>query len=322
MCNSERSIFATDPKTHLSWFRPGSLEPLYRYELFGILFGLAAFNGITLPVSFPLAFYTKLMGLPISPSLLDLDWPDVSKGFRQLLDYDGDVETDWAMDHNFVIETNGLYLSLDMMHYEWTDEFEAKAVVHDVRHDKSLITKPDATQFSWPAPVTKENRLAYTHRYTEWMLDYSIRPQFYAFAKGFYRVVDLRATRLLSPANFKRLVEGHSNVTAAQLQQHVTYEGGYSSDSPHIQWFWEILQQYSEEKLRKLLEFVTASKRVPASGSAGLRFVIIALDDENGALPCSATCFGHLNLPRYESKEIMTEKLDIALEHSIGFGQA
>jgi hypothetical protein len=50
-------MFTTDPITGLSYFRPGSLQPLYMFELFGLLVALAAYNGITIPVRFPLALY-------------------------------------------------------------------------------------------------------------------------------------------------------------------------------------------------------------------------------------------------------------------------
>lgn len=89
-----------------------------------------------------------------------------------------------------------------------------------------------------------------------------------------------------------------------------------------IRWFWEVVKAYPQKKQQQLLEFVTASSRVPVNGAESLTFVIERSDAETSALPGSSTCFGTLRLPEYESKKVLEEKLGIALEHSLGFGQA
>lgn len=368
ICDSDKSIFYTDPTTRLSWFRAGSLEPLHRYETLGVLIGLAVYNGITLPVSFPLAFYTKLMGIPVSEDHLKDGWPALQRSFNQLLQYHGDVETDLAMDYSFTADLNGVRLSIDMNTYDWrklegnpVGQYQSSATVHAARRDSEPVPQQirksngaspessttlasdaitseaiDVNGLSWPGwrftmsepgyepkPVTDENREDYIKTYTAWVLDYSIRPQFHAFTAGFYRVADLRATRLMTPADFKLLVEGTKTVTVADLKKFATYENT-TATSQRIEWFWSIVETYPEEKLRRLLEFVTASRRLPPAGAEGLRFVIAENSSEAkaNALPGSSTCFGMLHMPAYESKKVMAKKLDIALEHSLGFGQA
>lgn len=79
-------MFTTDARTRLSWFQPCSLEPLYKFELLGLLMSLAIYNGLTLPVNFPTAFYRKLLGL----KLKQLDhirdgWPELTRGLEELL---------------------------------------------------------------------------------------------------------------------------------------------------------------------------------------------------------------------------------------------
>lgn len=44
-----------------------------------------------------------------------------------------------------------------------------------------------------PVPVDNENRFRYVEDYTDWLLDYSIRPQFMYFAKGFYAMMNAKA---------------------------------------------------------------------------------------------------------------------------------
>jgi hypothetical protein len=53
-----------------------------------------------------------------------------------------------------------------------------------------------------------------------------------------------------------------------------------------------------------------------------MKFYIVK-DDENASdmkLPSSHTCFNQLVIPGYSSKEILREKLLIAIDNSTGFG--
>ena len=76
---------------------------------------------------------------------------------------------------------------------------------------------------------------------------------------------------------------------------------------------------------RKLLEFVTASDRVPVGGLANIQFVVQKNgeeDGEGGHLPTAYTCYGTLLLPEYKDKDVLRERLAMALENAQGFGFA
>ncbi|KAH0360165.1 hypothetical protein KCU65_g9561, partial [Aureobasidium melanogenum] len=355
--NPAYSLFSIDPQTRLAWFQPATMVPLYKYQLFGLLFALAIYNGITLPVSFPLIFYKKLLFQ--SPSEADLveGWPSLARSMRHLQVHQGSVEEDFARDYVYSFDANGLHLDVSM-----DDPWDGWSVWDKIKSDKhhpaqSTKHKPplstdhtdsggDQTQsqdkvngfhqsrFEWPGwkvevanpgelpqPVTNDNRHDFVSSYCQWVMDWSIRPQFNAFAKGFYSVMNLRALALLNADQFRTLVEGHNHLDIDALQKATTYNH-YTATSPVVRWFWEVVKAYPQEKQKQLLEFVTASSRVPVNGAESLIFVIERSDSETSALPGSSTCFGTLRLPEYESKEVLASKLDIALEHSLGFGQA
>lgn len=358
------ALFVTDSRTQLSWFQPASMEPLHRYELLGLLFGLAVYNGITLPISFPLAFYIKLLGRKCNLTLdhLEEGWPDLHKGLQSLLHYDGNVEDDLARDYTFGFTANGLHVDVDMQ-YPWHDMdyphgpprngkmkiLQARQDRHHSHATKQTTSSPseDAApstpagsiratvpDFDWPGwdvriedngqqpqPVTNDNHHQYVYEYCNWLMDYSIRPQFYTFAKGFYQVVNPRALQLLTPEHFRLLLEGCNDLDIQDLMRATTVSG-FSRGSPVLTWFWQIVEDYPQEKQKKLLEFVTASKRVPIGGAGSLTFKIERAGGDTEHLPGSSTCFGTLRLPEYDSKEKLKRKLDIALEHSLGFGQA
>jgi hypothetical protein len=137
-------MFTTDPITGLSYFRPGSLQPLYMFELFGLLVALAAYNGITIPVSFPLALYKNLLGPPCT-DLRDLQdgWPAIARSLQSIKDgaYEG-------LDYVFPLEANGLRMSVGHSAFrrvrDQCDELKAgkRAALNLVVEEISRIDNP------------------------------------------------------------------------------------------------------------------------------------------------------------------------------------
>lgn len=64
-------MFSLDEESQMHWFCPYSLEGRYRFELIGILCGLAINNAVLMPMNFPLVLFKKLLGWPAA-SLEDL----------------------------------------------------------------------------------------------------------------------------------------------------------------------------------------------------------------------------------------------------------
>jgi len=149
-----------------------------------------------------------------------------------------------------------------------------------------------------------------------------VRLQYEAFARGFYTCLDRSALSIFTPEALKTVVEGIQEIDLEELEQHARYEGDFNPTHPLIRDFWQIVKQYSPDKKRQLLEFVTASDRVPVNGMASIMFVIQKNGVGDARLPTSLTCFGRLLLPEYSSRTVMQEKLEKALENARGFGVA
>ncbi len=77
-----------------------------------------------------------------------------------------------------------------------------------------------------------------------------------------------------------------------------------------------------ESRKKQLLFFVTGSDRVPIKGLAHLNppFVISRMGGDGDRLPTAHTCFNHLLLPQYSSKEVLRQRLECALDNAEGFG--
>ncbi|KAI4191403.1 MAG: hypothetical protein LQ348_003526 [Seirophora lacunosa] len=383
--NPDYGMFTVDEESGMSWFRPCSLEPMYKFELVGLLFGLAVYNGLTLPVNFPLAFYRKLQGYEITnPFQISDGWPTLAKGLQSLLDWsDGDVGDVFARTYEFTAEGPGLNISVDMEKtgrkrgwvpsylnpdyccclcsttsrshvYRPADKAEAPDPKssdddHDGEEDPKTpaatkepdLDAPGEEQPSQPSSpplppspnpssppqeaslVTNANREQYVSDYIFWLTSKSIRPQFEAFAAHFYTCISPRAPLLLTVRDFKRLVEGNTPdaLSADALRAIAGYDGGYHPAHPTIAAFWAVVRDFAPAQLAALLEFVTASDRVPATGVASVQFSVQKNGEGDARLPTSLTCYGRLLLPQYSGEAVLREKLCLAIENCKGFGQ-
>ena len=325
-------LFTTDPATQMSWFRVDSLEPEYKYELLGLLVSLAVYNGLTLPINFPLVLYRKLLQL----SVTELDhiqdgWPDLAKGLSQLLSWsDGDVADVFMRQYVFSAETIDSITHVDMEQYQHgsgprhrfdvfhfgkesgsyrQDNLNKEQSVsddwsclpssssdgqlsshHSDPHlpnteysgqgatDNSMAGKPAHTESDLPldgaSMVTNANRKNYVRDYIYWLTDRSIRRQYEAFARGFHHCVDKNALQIFTPEAFRNVVEGGRNINLDELEATTRYENGYSAQHRVIRDFWFVVRSFSEEQVQKLLEFVTASDRVPVKGISSMVFIV------------------------------------------------
>lgn len=195
--------------------------------------------------------------------------------------------------------------------------------------DDELSTSKSSTPNPLPASpttqitpmVTNKNRDEYIHDYIHQLTYKTVYNQFNAFRYGFFTCFHPKAISLFSPSGLKALVEGLPDISVAGLERVTRYDGGYDFFHPTIRQFWTVVHSWSQEKVRKLLEFVTASDRLPVGGVGKLVFTVQKNGMGDGRLPTSLTCFGRLLLPEYTSEEKLRVALEKAVENSKGFGQ-
>ncbi|XHG08337.1 hypothetical protein AWENTII_011442 [Aspergillus wentii] len=317
-------MFTMDARTRNSWFQPGSWEPLYKFELLGLLMSLAVYNGLTLPVTFPIAFYRKLLGLKVKQlDQIQDGWPELTRGLGDLLTWqDGDVGDIFMRTYEFSFEAFGSVETVDMQrvdrdavwplpsramqsggrpalstawsevphykdHLDMSPPSSLAATAADLasRASSSHGDLAKSVDFSIPLQsptppsdeaclVTNANRHQFVKDYIFWLTDKSIRAQFEAFARGFYTCLDRSALSIFTPEALKTVVEGIQEIDMKELERHARYEGGFGPNHPVICDFWNIVQGYSAEKKAQLLEFVTASDRIPVNGISSIMFVI------------------------------------------------
>ncbi|TPX10258.1 uncharacterized protein E0L32_001455 [Thyridium curvatum] len=320
--NPDYGAFTVDERTRMTWFRPASTEADWKFELIGMLVSLAVYNGLTLPVTFPKALYRKLLQEPVTELHHIADgWPDLASGLTTLLEWDekdGAVEDIFARTYEFSVELFDQPISREMNDSDTWPQFP-KTAAEAAKAAALYADNPSDAPL-----VTHENRNAYVTDYIRYLTDVSVRPQYEAFARGFHTCLHPKSLTLLTSSLLQSVVEGVQDIDIAELRRHARYVG-WDASHRAVRDFWSIVKRYDDRMKRRLLEFVTASDRVPVGGMKNLQFVVQrngAEEDEGGHLPTAYTCYGTLLLPEYKSKDILRERLAMALENAQGFGFA
>lgn len=310
--NPDFGMFITNEETGTNWFNSFSFENDAQFTLIGIVLGLAIYNNVILPVSFPMVVYRKLMNLKISWHDLEDFNPVIFNSLKSILEYsEPDMEDVFAQ--TFEIGYQDVFGS---------------TLKHSLRKDGEKIV------------VTQSNKQEFVELYADFLLSQSIEKQFKAFKKGFQMVTDESPLNLLfRPEEVELLVCGSKDFDFDELEKSTEYEGGYATDTEIIKHFWSIVHGLSHELKRKLLQFTTGeilfrntvlfdndtflsigSNRVPVGGLSKLKLVIARHGPDCERLPTSHTCFNILLLPEYSSREKLEERLLKAINYSKGFG--
>ncbi|KAJ2655616.1 hypothetical protein IWW48_005443 [Coemansia sp. RSA 1200] len=308
--------FAEDAETDYLWPRAASPHALAEFEAVGALLGLALRNRIALGASAPLA---PLLVAQLLPSELESSgaaeplaellatvggtFPQLTTGLQQLLDWDeaagGAVEDVFCRAFEVSVDDPLRLLGLP--------------------HATALLVDGGAE-----IPVTAANRRRYARRHLQFVAFERTQPQIDALRRGFVRVADGVAFRMLRAADLVGLLcppsAAAAAVDAAELERCASYEDGYHASHATVRCFWRIVHDLSEQRLRRLLAFVTASDRVPFGGYSRLTFVVQRHGPDSEHLPSAITCFGRLLLPQYASEAKMRCKLLMAIDNSSGFG--
>ncbi|KAJ1951846.1 hypothetical protein GGI12_006390, partial [Dipsacomyces acuminosporus] len=138
---------------------------------------------------------------------------------------------------------------------------------------------------------------------------------------GFVRVADGIIYRMTDRSELQYwLNPENSKIDVDELRKIATYDDEYTDTHKVVVWFWNIVKGFSQEQLKQLLAFVTASDSIPFGGYKNITFVIQRNGPDTMRLPTALTCFGRLLLPAYSSEDKLRERLLVAIENTSGFG--
>jgi len=282
-------MFTWDEDLRVYWFNRSSLENEREFELIGILLGVAIYNGVIPDIRFPHVVYKKLMQQSLTLADLKMAFPSLGANMQQLLDFEGDVESTFALCMQVCYEEFGERRSFDL------------------------------TPGGGDIAVTSHNRDEYVRLYTRYLLEDSIERQFNAFTRGFHSVCGGDCLQLFRWEELELLICGSPVLDFEALERVAQYDDGYSRDHPTIVLLWQTIHELPLELKKKFLFFSTGSDRVPIKGLGNLNFVISRNGTDEARLPSAHTCFNHLLLPEYTSKETLLGQLMKAISDTEGF---
>ncbi|KAK1986681.1 HECT-domain-containing protein [Colletotrichum cereale] len=309
--NPEHGMFIYDEDSQFCYFNPNSFETSDQFFLVGVVLGLAIYNSTILDVALPPFAFRKLLASAPTAStgssahprpnmnytLEDLAEyrPRLAAGLKQLLDYDGDVETTFQLDFVVDVEKYGTVVQVPLC--------------------PGGETKP----------VTNANRGQYVSLHVRYLLETAVARQFEPFKRGFYTVCGGNALSLFRPEEIELLVRGSDTALDVDALRGVAEYDNWGTRNPDgvepvVGWFWDTFKEASPDEQRKLLSFITGTDRVPAMGAALLPVKITCLGDDEDRYPIARTCFNMLALRRYETKEKLEHMLWTAVHESEGFG--
>ncbi|KAH3671413.1 hypothetical protein WICMUC_004637 [Wickerhamomyces mucosus] len=174
--------------------------------------------------------------------------------------------------------------------------------------------------------VTNENKKEYVELITEWKIYKCVEEQFKAFMDGFNELIPEELVNVFDERELELLIGGIAEIDVEDWKKHTDYRG-YQENDEVIKWFWKCISEWDNEQKARLLQFTTGTSRIPVNGfkdlqgSDGPRRFTIEKAGEPNQLPKSHTCFNRVDLPSYNDFGALKQKLSLAVEETVGFGQ-
>ena len=262
------------------------------FEFAGRVCALAIMHEIPIPCHFCRPMLKLMLGLDV--------------GLEDLEDIDHNLYTTlrWLLDNSVQGLPEPITFTAD------SDELG----VHRVAN-----LKPDGASIA----VTDENKAEFVALMAKHRLVTEVNTQLEAFLKGFHGLLDVKDLPF-DPEELDFLLCGQDLVDVDQLQAHCEYTRPYHAKHPVVQRFFRVLKKWNQKQLTDFLLFLTGSPRARIGGFTRDRgnHMTISCGGSPDRLPQAHTCTSTIDLPEYESDEVMNAKLLMAVENCRSFGFA
>jgi hypothetical protein len=263
-----------------------SAQDLQLFEFLGVLMGCCARTGARLTLDLPSFFWKPLVGETVRfEEMTDIDYP--------------------TMEMLKIIESASPEL--------FSESFENFCIRLSDGSSFDLIPNGQFT------PVTYENKADFIDRLLRTRFTES-RRQSEAIRTGLAKLVPIGLLNLITWRQLEEWVCGRPVIDLELLRRHTRYSGGLLETTPLVQFFWEVLSEFSEEERLRFIKFCYGQERLPVNDEEferrNIRLMLKPSVSENrgdGALPKADTCFFNLELPPYSTKEVMRDRLRFAI---------
>uniref|UniRef100_A0A1I8Q8E3 E3 ubiquitin-protein ligase SMURF1 n=1 Tax=Stomoxys calcitrans TaxID=35570 RepID=A0A1I8Q8E3_STOCA len=272
-------------------------DHLSYFHFVGRTLGIAVFHGHCLDGGFTTPFYKQLLNKPITLSDIEGVDPELHRSLTWMLE--NNITN--VIESTFSVENNSF----------------GALVVHELKPSGASIA------------VTEENKREYVKLYVNYRFMRGIEQQFLALQKGFCELIPSHLLRPFDERELELVIGGISSIDVNDWRNNTRLKH-CTPETTQVIWFWQVVESYSSEMRARLLQFVTGSSRVPlqgfralqgSTGAVGPRLFTIHLtaDVPTQNLPKAHTCFNRIDLPPYDSYQLLYDKLTQAVEETCGF---
>ncbi|VVT55351.1 uncharacterized protein SAPINGB_P004553 [Magnusiomyces paraingens] len=267
-----------------------------RYMVFlGKIIGKCLYENILVDVEFAPFFLQKwaAAGMGYRNSFDDLYSfdPELYENLIKLYNYPGNVED----------------LMLDF------------SINQEVGHGlKSVVElKPNGANI----PVTNANRLEYIHAVANYKLNIVLHQQTSLFLQGLSVILPPRWLSMFNAREIQMLISGRPAAINIDDLRKNSVLINFEENDDTIKYFWEVVEELSDEDKSRFIKFVTSVPKAPLLGFEALNphFAIRNAGPDEQRLPTSSTCINLIKLPAYKSKKILREKILNSIHADAGF---
>lgn len=165
--------------------------------------------------------------------------------------------------------------------------------------------------------INKSNIKLYLESLSQYKI-HEFKDQVNAIIKGISSIIPLDILLILNAEEIETRICGLRSVDINLLKKNTLYNQ-VDNNAPHINYFWNVVSNFTQDQRQLLVRFISGRSRLPVDKEWPNLFIINKFlkpnedrpDDEY--LPRSHTCFFSLDLPEYSSEEIMKHKLIYAI---------
>jgi len=272
---------------------------LVNYRFLGRVMGKAMFDRQLVSGHLVKHIYKHMLGWPIQFKDLESVDEDYYKNLKQLQGMAASGE------------------DLSMLCLDFTQ-------IAEVMGDKQVV---ELVKGGADIEVTNDNFPEYVEACLKYKLMDCVKPQLNELLLGFFDVIPEPLLTIFDFQELELLMCGLPEIDMEDWQAHTEYSGEYDeigADHPTCQWFWEVLTEFDHEMKARLLQFVTGTSGVPSRGFGVLqgndgnirKFTIHGVAVDVCLYPRAHTCFNRIDLPLFQSKEELHEKLKLAVTMS------
>ncbi|KAG8867505.1 hypothetical protein FRC20_005572 [Serendipita sp. 405] len=269
-------------------------EHLNYFKFIGRCLGLGIFHRRFLDAYFVVSFYKTILNKKVTLSDLESVDAELFRGMN------------WMLENDITDVIDETFTTVE-------DRFGEHVVIE---------LRPGGAD----VPVTEENKKDYVDAVIEYRVHKRVKEQFDAFMSGFNELIPQDLITVFDERELELLIGGMSEIDVDDWTKHTDYRG-YDINDQVIKWFWECIRNWPPERKSRLLQFATGTSRIPVNGfkdlqgSDGPRRFTIEKSGDPSQLPKSHTCFNRIDLPPYKDYASLEQKLTLAVEETVGFGQ-